>query len=48
MSAASLERKTIMRIPGKVELFLAFQAVLGIAFAAMVVFGLGDWFGFWS
>ena len=35
-----------MRIPGKVELFLAFQAALMIAFTAMVIFGLGDWFGF--
>lgn len=30
------------------DLFLAFQAALGVAFAAMIVFAIGDWVGLWS
>ena len=30
------------------DLFLAFQAALGAAFVAMIVFALGDWIGIWS
>ena len=36
-----------MRKPGVVELFLGFQLTLGVAFAGIVVFGLGDWIGVW-
>ncbi|PZC42228.1 MAG: hypothetical protein DK306_002370 [Chloroflexi bacterium] len=37
-----------MRRPHLADLFLTFQGGLGIAFFAVVVFGLGDWAGVWS